>query len=160
MSIETTSPTIPRPRQTRSVRRVLAMVATIAVLAMLAPTASASSHKQHEFHLAKTCDAFPICVVTASSYRKIPVGTEISYADTSVYPSAMIPTINAPDGSATGLCDLSPIVAGTGSGTCVFHGGGGSLKHFRIELTVTFDGSLWYWDGTFHHKHGHGHRDH
>lgn len=142
-------------RRIRSLRGVLVVAATISLLTLLAPTAFADSHGRKTFHLAKNCDTFPICVVTASSDRRIPVGTEITYADTSVFPNALIPTVHGKGGSATGLCDLSAINAGTGPGTCVFDGGTGSLKHFRIDLAVTFDGTLWYWDGPIRHRHGH-----
>lgn len=144
-------------RQSRGVRSLLLVAATIAAFTVLAPTATASPHAGKAFHLAKSCDAFPTCIVTASSDKHIKVGTTITYADTSVFPTALIPTINAKHGSATGLCDLSAINAGTGPGTCVFTGGTKSLKHFKIELTVTFDGTLWYWDGTFRRGHEHGH---
>lgn len=140
-------------RRMRSVRSLLVVAATVAAFTILAPSASASSPRHNGFHLEKQCDAFPTCVVTASNDRAIPVGTTITYADTSVFPTALIPTINAPHGSATGLCDLSAVNAGTGPGTCVFKGGHGSLKHFRIEIDVTFDGVLWYWDGSFCSRH-------
>lgn len=125
------------------------VVTVIAALTILAPIASASSHKA--LHLAKSCDAFPICVVTASNMKKIPVGTEIVYADTSIFPNALQPTIKGRHGTSSGVCDLSAIYAGTGPGTCRFSGGTGSLSNFRAELTVTFDGVLWYWDGTLCH---------
>ncbi len=117
---------------------------------MLAPTASASSHKA--FHLAKNCDAFPTCVVTASNYKKIPVGTEIIYSDASVSPNALLPTIHGRHGTSSGVCDLTAIFAGTGPGVCVFGDGTGSLTSFTAVLDVTFDGTLWYWDGSTGHR--------
>lgn len=63
-----------------------------------------------------------------------------------------MPTIHVRGGTATGLCDLSPIDAGTRPGQCVFDGGTGSLKHFAITVTVTTteDFNPWFWDGTLH----------
>ena len=133
-------------RRMRSLRRLLVIGATIAALTALSPTASAASQKA--FHLAKTCDAFPTCVVTASNYKKIPVGTEITYSDAGVAPSGLLPTIHGRHGTASGVCDLTAIFAGTGPGTCVFSSGTGSLTSFTATLAVTFDGTLWYWDGT------------
>jgi hypothetical protein len=136
---------IPEPhRRMRSARRLLVIAATIAALSMLVPTASASSHKA--FHLAKTCEAYPTCVVTASNDKKIPVGTEITYSDQSVAPNALLPTIHGRHGTSSGVCDLTAIFANTGPGLCVFGEGTGSLTGFRVELLVTFDGTLWYWD--------------
>ena len=132
-----------------SVRRLLVIVFTISTLAIMAPTASAAPFKA--FHLAKTCDAFPICVVTDSNYKKIPVGTEISYSDASVPPSSLLPTVHGRHGTTSGTCDLSAIFAGTGPGTCVFSSGTGSLSSFSAELAVTFDGTYWYWDGAAGH---------
>ncbi len=97
------------------------------------------------------------CTVTASNDKKIPAGTEITYADSSVWPTALVPTIHVQGGTATGLCDLSPIDAGTGPGKCVFTGGTGSLRHFRItvDVTTTDEFNPWFWDGTFDDGHGH-----
>jgi hypothetical protein len=139
-----------RHRRGSRVGTTFVVVTMIAVLTILAPTASASSRKA--FHLAKTCDAFPVCVVTASSFNKVPVGTEIAYADASVFPNALLPTIWGRHGTASGVCDLSAIFAGTGPGTCVFSSGTGSLSSFRAELSVTFDGHVWSWDGTYNHS--------
>ena len=89
----------PKNHRTRSIWRLLIIGATIAALTALSPTASAASQKA--FHLAKNCDAFPTCVVTASNYKKIPVGTEITYSDTSVFPNALVPTIHGKHGTTT-----------------------------------------------------------
>ena len=139
----------PKDRRTRSIRRLLIIGATIAALTALSPTASAASQKA--FHLAKNCDAFPTCVVTASNYKKIPVGTEITYSDAGVAPSGLLPTVHGRHGTTSGICDLTAIFTGTGPGTCVFSSGTGSLTSFTATLAVTFDGTLWYWDGTSGH---------
>ena len=141
-----------KDRRTRSIRRLLVIGAMIAALTALSPTASAASQKA--FHLAKNCDGFPTCVVTASNYKKIPVGTEIKYSDASVPPSALLPTVHGKHGTTSGVCDLTAIFAGTGPGTCVFSSGAGSLTSFTATLAVTFDGTLWYWDGTSSHAGG------
>jgi hypothetical protein len=138
-----------RRRPMPYLRRVLVVAITISVMAVAAPTASAASQKA--FHLAKNCDAFPTCIVTASNYGKIPVGTEIRYSAASVFPSGLLPTIHGRHGTTSGTCDLTAINAGTGPGRCVFSSGTGSLTSFTAELSVTFDGTLWYWDGTSGH---------
>lgn len=139
-------------RRMSSARRLAVVAATIAALSALSPTAATASEKA--FHLAKNCDAFPTCVVTASDYKKIPVGTEITYSDASVVPSGLLPTVHGSHGTTSGVCDLTAIFAGTGPGTCVFSGGTGSLTSFTATLAVTFDGTLWYWDGTSSHAGG------
>jgi len=139
-------------RRMSSARRLAVVAATIAALSALSPTAFAASEKA--FHLAKNCDAFPTCVVTASDYKKIPVGTEITYSDASVVPSGLLPTVHSSHGTTSGACDLTAIFAGTGPGTCIFSSGTGSLTSFTATLAVTFDGTLWYWDGTFSHAGG------
>ena len=138
-----------RPLRVVSVRRLLVIAAMVAALAIAAPTASEGSQKV--LHLAKTCGASfpPICVVTASNYNKVPVGTEIRYSDASVPPSSLLPTIHGRHGTTSGTCDITAIFAGTGPGTCVFSGGTGSLTSFTTELSVTFDGTTWYWDGIY-----------
>jgi hypothetical protein len=138
-----------RRRPMPSLRRFLVVAVTISAMAVVAPTASAASQKA--FHLAKNCDAFPTCIVTASNDKKIPVGTEIIYSAASVFPSGLLPTIHGRHGTTSGTCDLTAINAGTGPGRCVFSSGTGSLTSFTAELSVTFDGTLWYWDGTSGH---------
>lgn len=144
-------------RRVRSVRWLLVAAGMMAAFTVLAPTAAASSHKDRTFHLAKVCgDAG--CTVTSSTYRKIGVGTLITYAGDSA--DALVATVHAKHGTATGHCDISAVFAGTGPGTCVFARGNGtgSLKHFRITLAVTFDGTTWFWDGTFRRPHCHHRR--
>jgi hypothetical protein len=136
----------------RSTRRLLVIAASIAALTVFVPTASASSHKA--FHLAKNCDAYPTCIVMASNDKKIPIGTEITYSDESVAPNALLPTIHGRHGTVSGVCDLTAIFANTGPGLCIFGEGTGSLTGFKAELLVTFDGTLWYWDGTSSHGDG------
>ena len=142
-----------RAGRIRTIRWLLIAVALVSAFTILAPTAAASSHRDRAFHLEKVCSGFT-CTVTESSYRRIPAGTIISYVGDS--PAALEATIAVKHGSVTGHCDISPIFAGTGPGTCIFAGGTGSLRHFRITLTVTFDGAVWFWDGTFpRHRCGH-----
>jgi hypothetical protein len=147
---------VTRPlHRTRSIRWFMVVVGLIAAFTVLAPTASASSHRNRDFHLEKVCSGFT-CTVTASSDRRIPAGTIISYAGDS--PAALAATINVKHGAITGRCDISAVFGGTGPGTCAFAGGTGSLRDFRITLDVTFDGTVWFWDGTFRRHHCGHHR--
>jgi hypothetical protein len=141
-----------RRRPIPSLRPFLVVAVIISAMVVVAPTASASSRKA--FHLAKNCDTFPTCIVTASNYKKIPVGTEITYSPASVPPSRLLPTVHGRHGTTSGTCDLTAINAGTGPGRCVFSSGTGSLTSFTASLSVTFDGRLWYWDGTYGHGGG------
>jgi hypothetical protein len=134
----------------RSLRTLLVVAGTIAALTVLVPTVSASQeHHGRTFHLAKVCDADG-CTVTESNYPPISEGTRITYEGATA--DALVATVHAKHGSAVGNCDISAVFAGTGPGTCVFQGGTGSLKPFRITLAVTFDGAVWFWDGTFLHR--------
>ena len=141
----------------RSIRWLLMAAGMIAAFTVLAPTAAASTHKDKAFHLEKVCAGFS-CTVTSSTYKRIPAGTVISYSGDT--PDALVATITVKHGTTTGHCDISAIFAGSGPGKCVFSTGTGSLKHFRISLVVTFDGTVWFWDGTLRHRHhcGHAHR--
>ena len=144
-----TSPTDSN-RRMHSLRRLLVVAGTMAALTVLAPTVSAApgGHPGREFHLSKTCDDTG-CTVQSSTDKAIQTGTLITYQG--LTPDALVATINADHGTAVGNCNIAPVFEGTGPGHCVFTGGDGALKHFRITLEVTLDAStgIWYWDGTF-----------
>ena len=132
------------------------VVATLAALTVLAPTASASSDKDGAFHLAKVCNAAgDTCVVTVSNSRSIPVGTTITYVGASF--DALVATIHADHGTATGTCNIQPVIDGTGPGRCTFDGGTGSLRHLHLTVAVTtIDFETWFWDGTPCNEHRSG----
>jgi hypothetical protein len=129
----------------RSVRRLLVVGATVALLAILVPSASAASQKA--FHLSKTCESNFLCTVQSSDFKAIPAGTDITYlygAD----PTLAYPTITIRNGSTTGVCDWAqpgPVVLAK----CTFGTGTGRLAAFHLAVDVTFDGSTWFWDGTY-----------
>lgn len=62
--------------------------------------------------------------VVSSSFKAIPGGTDITY-------------VNVPGGIA-----YPSIVVRNGSTT-------GRLSQFHLSVDVTFDGSFWFWDGTY-----------
>jgi hypothetical protein len=100
------------------------------------------------FHLAKVCDTNTHCTVTASSFDAIPVGTEINYSG----PDAdhLVAMFEIKNGSATGRCAIGSIFGDPSvSGTCRFDEGTGRLTQFHLDVAVTFDGSSWFWDGTY-----------
>jgi hypothetical protein len=130
----------------RSVRRLLVAGATIALLAILVPSASAASQKP--IHLAKVCDTGTHCTVTASSFNAIPVGTEINYGGPD--PDHLVAVFDVKNGSATGRCAIGSIFGDPSlPGTCMFDMGTGRLTQFHLDVAVTFDGSNWFWDGTY-----------
>ena len=142
--------------RTRSLRRLIVVAGTIAALTVLAPTVSASSgHGGREFHLAKVCDDAG-CTVTSSTDHAIAEGTRITYEGSSA--DALVATVHASHGTAVGNCDIASVFGDGSPGHCVFTGGTGSLKHFRItvEVTLDFDTGIWYWDGRFDHCHRQG----
>jgi hypothetical protein len=129
----------------RSVR-ILILIGTIVALAVLAPLASASIAKP--FHVVKDC-AGPTCVITSSSYKRIPAGTVINYTGNA--DGSLTAVITVAHGTATGRCVLDPIFGDPSSpGTCVFASGTGSLNQFHLSVAVDKVGLVtWTWDGTY-----------
>ena len=87
----------------RSVRSLI-LIGTIVALAALAPVASASIAKP--FHVVKVC-ANLSCVITSSSYKRIPAGTVINYTVNT--DGSLTSVITVAHGTATGRCVLAPI---------------------------------------------------
>jgi hypothetical protein len=139
----------------RSIRKCLVVVAAVLALGLLPASTAASSTKA--FHLEKTCSGFT-CVVTSSSFRKIPAGTTISYSGTS--PDALTAVINVRHGSATGTCNIASVFASPSSpGRCVFNTGTGKLRGIHLDVAVTLDSSgVWHWDGRLRRGCNGGHR--
>jgi hypothetical protein len=134
----------------RSVRSRLLIVAAVAALALavLAPSAAASSAK--DFSIAKDC-ANLRCVVTASTYKGIPVDSVINYTQNT--DGTLTAVVHGKNGTATGHCDLSAIF-GTPSapGSCVFNAGTGALTQFHLDVDVTVtsaDFVSWAWNGSY-----------
>jgi hypothetical protein len=103
---------------------------------------------QQAFHLEKVCDTNTHCVVTSSSFKPIAVGTEINYSG----PDAdhLVAVFGIKNGSATGQCAIGSIFADPSRpGTCRFDTGTGRLAQFHLDVAVAFDGSNWFWDGTY-----------
>jgi len=128
----------------RSLRIGLVIGALVALAVV--PSATASSVKG--FHVEKDCDGLT-CVITSSSYRGIPAGTEINYTENA--DGSLTAVIGAPHGTATGRCDLAPIFGDPSEpGTCVFSSGTGSLTAFHLSVDVTTtDFVTWFWDGSY-----------
>lgn len=134
----------------RSVRSLI-LIGTFVALAGLAPLASASNAKP--FHVVKDC-ANLRCVITSSSYWRIPVGTVINYTVND--DGSLTSVITVAHGTVTGRCDLAPIFGDPSSpGSCVFSSGTGSMSQFRMNLAVdTVNGITWTWDGTYSYGSG------
>ena len=71
----------------RSIHTLIVVAITVLALGALVP--SVSAHSAKPFHLSKTCDASG-CLVTVSSFKRIPAGTTITYAGSS--PDALVAT--------------------------------------------------------------------
>ena len=157
--------TIDPSRRMRSLRRLLIVAGTMAALTVLAPTVSAAPGAQHDraIHIEKICNAEgSSCTITESNYGPIRPGSTITYEGTSF--DALVATVHARHGSASGDCDISPIFADApGPGRCTFTSGTGELKRFDVSFVVNFvdlyaDGtSLWFWDGSIATGHGREH---
>lgn len=129
--------------------RLLIVAAVVALaLAVVAPSAAASTAK--DFLLAKDCDGLR-CVVTSSTYKRIPVDSVINYTENA--DGTLTAVISGKNGTATGRCDLAPIF-GTPStpGSCVFHAGTGAMTQFHLDVAVTVtsaDFVSWAWTGSY-----------
>jgi len=129
----------------RSLRRLLAVSVAIVALGVAVPVASAASQKP--FHLEKVCDAAG-CVLTDSNFAPMPAGTEIHY--TGPDPDHLVPVLTIKNGTTTGQCAIGSVFGSPSApGTCTLSGGTGRLTQFHLNVAVTFDGSLWYWDGWY-----------
>jgi hypothetical protein len=123
--------------------RSLVVLAVIAVaLSVVAPSASAASPKS--FHVEKVCDSPIHCVITFSSFKAIPAGTEINY--TVRTDGNLNAVINVSNGSATGVCGPATLPT-----FCTFSDGTGRLTQFHLDVAVSpnVDFSVWFWDGTY-----------
>lgn len=129
-----------------STRRLLVVAATILSLAVLVPSVAASSQKP--FHLAKVCDTNTHCVVTSSSFDAIPTGTEINYSGPDI--DHLVAVFEVKNGSATGHCAIGSIFGDPSvPGRCTFDMGTGRFTQLNLDVAVKFDGSTWYWDGSY-----------
>lgn len=132
----------------RSLRRLVVVVATIILLTALVPSVSAASSKA--FHLNKTCASDFLCTVQWSGFKAIPAGTDITYtyngdgSDGLAYPS-----IAVRNGSTTGVCDWNQPAGQPVLAKCTFGTGTGRLTQFHLAVDVTFDGTTWFWDGSY-----------
>jgi hypothetical protein len=105
------------------------------------------------FHLDKVCDTETHCVVTSSSFKPIAVGTEINYSGPDA--NHLVAVFDIKNGTATGQCAIGSIFADPSlPGTCRFDTGTGRLTQFHLDVAVTFDGSNWFWDGTYRFGNG------
>jgi hypothetical protein len=129
----------------RSVRS-LTLIGTIVAFAVLTPITSASNAKP--FHVVKDC-ANLRCVITSSSYKRIPAGSVINYTVNS--DGSLRSVITVAHGTVTGRCVLAPIFGDPSSpGSCVFASGTGSMSQFHLNVAVdTEDFVTWTWDGTY-----------
>jgi hypothetical protein len=129
-----------------SIHRFLAVASVIVAFGVIVPTASAASQKP--FHLEKVCDTATHCVVTASTFEAIPPGTEINYSGPDI--DHLVAVLTVKNGGASGQCAIGSIFGDPSApGTCVFATGTGRLTQFHLDADVTFDGTLWFWDGLY-----------
>jgi hypothetical protein len=139
----------------RSLHRVMVMAGTIVALIALVPSVSAASPA---FHLEKVCDTATHCVVTSSSFKAIPAGTEITYSGPDA--NHLTAVITVKNGTATGHCAIGSLV-GYGDPSlparCTFNRGTGRLAQFHliVKVTTTAQFNPWYWDGWYWFGGGH-----
>ena len=129
----------------QSLRKLLAVSVAVVAFGIAAPVASAASQKP--FHLEKVCEG-TVCVVTDSNFAPMPAGTEIHYSGPD--PDHLVPVLTIKNGTTTGQCAIGSVFATPSTpGSCDLEGGTGRLTQFHLDAAVTFDGTLWYWDGWY-----------
>ena len=128
-----------------SVRKLLAVCTAVVAFGGLVPVASAASQKP--FHLEKVCEGTR-CVVMSSNFAGIPAGSEINYTGPDV--DHLVPVLTIKNGSTTGQCAIGSVFATPSTpGSCDLAGGTGRLTQFHLDAAVTFNGTLWFWDGWY-----------
>ena len=136
------------PRAAGSGSQVAPAVIPGAAVNSMSEAADQAFAGQKAFHLEKVCDTDTHCTVTVSSFNAIPAGTEITYSGPDA--NHLVAVFDIKNGSATGQCAIGSIFADPSRpGTCKFDTGTGRLTQLHLDVAVTFDGSNWFWDGTY-----------
>ena len=134
-----------------------ALVGTFAV-ASQARTSASSHSRTRALHVTKECSHYfgnpgEYCTIVSSNVGTITAGSKVFYFEAA---------------GANGLDSDLALYAGPGNvanghvtlpsdtGEITFRGGTGAFRGFRARAVVTFDGTLWHWDGTYRFR-GHGH---
>jgi hypothetical protein len=118
---------------------------------------ASSSPRQGALHLTKTCapldadgKAGAFCTIEGSNLRQIAAGAKVFYLEPAGASSldSDVVLYAGPGNIALGHVTLS-FTTPTPTGEITFAGGTGSLGGFHARAAVSFDGTVWHWDGTY-----------
>ncbi len=136
----------------------LALAVTIAGAFAVASQARTAHHppRHGALHVTKDCppadyagQAGGFCTIMSSNLPAITAGSRVFYFE-ALAPDGTLDSDLAlyagPGNVALGHVVLS---LSTATGEITFAGGTGSFRGFRAHVDVSFDGSLWHWDGTY-----------
>jgi hypothetical protein len=106
-------------------------------------------------HVVKDCpptqyagQAGGFCTITDSNLPEIPKGARVFYLEAAAGAGldSDLVLYAGPGNVAFGHVTLS---FATKTGEITFARGTGSFKRFHAQVTVSFDGALWHWDGSY-----------
>jgi hypothetical protein len=146
-------------------KRILGLVLAVTTAGALA-VASQARNTHHParhgaLHVTKECGSYQgqpgqFCTIQTSNIPAIPAGARVFYFEAvqnGVLDSDLA-LYAGPGNVALGHVVLSLTAA---SGEITFAGGSGAFRRFHARAHVSFDGSLWHWDGTYRYR---GSRNH
>jgi hypothetical protein len=133
----------------------LALAVALAGAFAVASQARTSHHpaRHGALHVTKECGSYQgqagqFCTIQSSNIPAIPAGARVFYFEDVVNGAldSDLALYAGPGNVALGHVNLS--LSAT-SGEITFRGGTGAFRGFRARADVSFDGSLWHWDGTY-----------
>ena len=132
----------------------LTLAVTIAGAFAVASQARTAHPARHgALHVTKECgdyqgQAGQFCTITSSNLPEIPNESKVFYFEAAGAGGldSDLALYAGPGDVALGHVTLSLT---TLTGEITFSGGTGSLRGFHASADVSFDGSLWHWDGTY-----------
>jgi hypothetical protein len=113
-----------------------------------------SESTEGELHIAKECSEYTglagsFCTITSSNVDAIPVGAKVVYSaaagEKGIDSDISIEPVEGDSVKGHVVLDMV-----SNTGTVTLTGGTGSTSGLHAETVVTFDGTEWHWDGTYH----------
>jgi hypothetical protein len=141
-------------------KRILGLTLVVAMAGAFAVASQArTAHhpaRHGALHVTKDCppsqyagQAGGFCTIMSSDLQAIPAGSRVFYLEALGADGTLdsdLALYAGPGNVAIGHVVLSLTTA---TGEITFAGGTGDFRGFRARVDVSFDGSLWHWDGTY-----------
>jgi hypothetical protein len=138
-------------------KRILGLILALAIAGVLAVGSQArNTHnppRHGALHVTKECGDYQglagqFCTIQTSNIPEIPAYSRVFYFENVVNGTldSDLALYAGPGNVALGHVVLSLTDA---SGEITFAGGSGVFRGFHARAHVSFDGSLWHWDGTY-----------